>query len=195
MLEEVELLVLRACPEVLTLVGVGLRLEFALHVDDADRALLAEGRIGQNHRKPLAGVARKAVHTGPNGARVRVDAVQVQVHDAEPGGRGHNVHSLDEAPPKMALLVRCEGAPVLAEDIVVGSEQEAPSAAGWIAHGVVRPGCMTSTIARIRLARGEVLTGPLGRLLRRLGEKTLVDVALHVGRGANSSPPAQSDRR
>ena len=60
-LDEVELLVLRRRPEILPLVGMVFLLQLALFVDDGDGALLAEGRIGEDHAVPLAGVAGEAV--------------------------------------------------------------------------------------------------------------------------------------
>ena len=194
-LEEVQLFVLRAGPEVLTLVGVRPSLQLAFFIDDLDRALLAEGRIGQNHREPLAGVACQAVHTGPNGARVRVDPVQVQVHDAEPGGRGNDVHSLDEVPAKMALLVRVQRASVLPQDMVVGGEQDAAGTAGGIAHRVVRPGLHDVDDRPDHFARGEVLPGCPWATPGQTSRAGPRRCRPSRRPRANSSPRDRSDRR
>jgi hypothetical protein len=56
-LQEIQLLVLGGCPEVLPLVGHLLLLQLALLSHDGDARLLAEGWIGQDHAEPLARIA------------------------------------------------------------------------------------------------------------------------------------------
>ena len=150
-LEEVELLVLGGGPEVLTLVGVGLRLQFALLVHDPDAALLPERRVAEHHRKAVVGIVRQAVHSRPDRRLVRGDPVQVEVHDAEPDGCGHDLPAVYEARPKVGLPVRVERggsrlslvrggerAPVLTDHMVVRGQQESARSARGIANGVVR---------------------------------------------------------
>jgi hypothetical protein len=48
-LEEVQLFVARACPEIVAMYNEGLFLFVAGFVDDGDAALLSEGRIGEHH--------------------------------------------------------------------------------------------------------------------------------------------------
>ena len=60
-LHEVELLVLRGRPEILTFVGMLFLFQVAFFIDDGDAAFFAEGRIGQHHAEPLAGIAGQAV--------------------------------------------------------------------------------------------------------------------------------------
>ena len=107
-LEKVQLLVLRRRPEVLPLVGGVFLLQVAGLVDDGDAAFLAERRIGQHHAEPLAGIAGQAVHAGLDRARVGVDAVQVQVHDAQAGRVRDQFPALDELRPQVLLLVLVE---------------------------------------------------------------------------------------
>ena len=110
-LEEVQLLVLGRRPEVLPLVGLIFFLQVARLVDDGDAAFLAERRIGQHHAESLAGVARQAVHARCDRARVGVDAVQVEVHDAQPGRVRDEVAALHELVPQVLLLILVERLP------------------------------------------------------------------------------------
>jgi very-short-patch-repair endonuclease len=95
-LQEVQLLVLRRRPEILPLVGRVFLLQIAFLVDDGDAALLAERRIGQHHAEPLARIAGQRIHARADRAGIGVDAVQVQVHDAQPGRVGDQFPALDE---------------------------------------------------------------------------------------------------
>ena len=166
--------------EVLTLVGMGLRLQFASLLHDPDAALLAEGRVREHHREALAGVVRQAVDSRLDRGLVRADAVQIEVHDAEPGGRGHDLPAPHEVLPQMALLVGIQGASVLADHIFVGGQEETAGPAGGIANGVVRPRLHAVHDGLDQFSGREVLARALRRLLGRLGQQALVDVAFHV---------------
>ena len=107
-LEEVQLLVLGRGPEVLPLVGLVFLLQVARLVDDGDAAFLAERRIGQHHAESLAGIAGQAVHARRDRAGIGVDAVQVQVHDAQPGRVRDQFPALHEPRPQVLLLILVE---------------------------------------------------------------------------------------
>jgi len=87
-LQEVQLFVLRRSPEVGALVGFVLFFQVAFLVHDGDGGLFPERRVREDEACPvtLAGGACEAVPTRDDGARVGVDPVEYQVHDAEPGG-------------------------------------------------------------------------------------------------------------
>ena len=73
----------------------------ALLVDDGDAALLAERRVGQHHVEALAGLAAQARPRLRPGlvCAVAADAVQEQVHGAEPGD------AVDDFQPKSVPLL------------------------------------------------------------------------------------------
>ncbi len=180
-LQEVELLVLCRGPEVLPFVGGVFFFQVAFLVDDGDAALLAERRIGQHHAEPLARVTRETVSPRLHRARIGVDAVQVQVHDAQPGGVGDQFPALHERRPQVLLLILVEFLAVVADDVVVGGQQESARAAGRIADGVVRLRPHHVDDGLDQFAGREVLPRTLGGLGGTLGQQPFVDVALDVG--------------
>ena len=66
-LDEVELLVLGSCPEVLTGVGYVFLLQGAFFGDEGDAALLAEWWIGEDHAEAPAGIGGEGVHSACDG--------------------------------------------------------------------------------------------------------------------------------
>ena len=181
-LEEVQLLVLRRCPEVGALVGLVLLFQVSLFVHDGYGRFLPEWRIGQQqaHAIAIAGRARQAVLARDDGARVCVDAVEHQVHDAEPGGVRDEFPAPHEAPLQVLLLVGVEVFALVPHHVVIGGEEKAPCAAGGVAERVCR--CRSGAIHdRLDEFSGrEILTRPLRALGGALGEQPLVDVALHI---------------
>ena len=85
-LDEVELLVRGGRPEVRAVVGQRLAVGLALLVDDRDRGLPAERRIGHDHlRMGTRLVAEGIVGLDePLITGIRPDAVQEEIHPAEP---------------------------------------------------------------------------------------------------------------
>ena len=78
---------------------------------------------------------------------VAADAVQVEVHGAEPRRAVDDLPAAQRVVAQALLLVAVER--IVAGDVVVRGEQEAAGAAGGIADGVAWLGRMTSTIAWI----------------------------------------------
>jgi hypothetical protein len=107
--------------------------------------------------------------------------VQVEVHDAQAGGVGHQLPAAHEALAQVLLLIGIECLAMLADHEVVGTQEEAARATGRVADGVVRVGLHHIDDGADQLPRREILAGALGRLLGALGQEALVDVALHIG--------------
>lgn len=180
MLEEVELLVARARPEVVAIEGERLLRRLARLVDDGDAALFPEGRIGQDDLV-LAVLSGQCVLGGHRQVRIRLaaDAVEQQVHRAEAGDAVHQLDAEERAVPELLLLFPVER--VGAGEVVVGREQEPAGATRRI----------TDRLAWLRgdgihhrgdeRARGEVLAGTALHVLGVLLEQPFVGVSLHVG--------------
>src|SRR5207253_11117916 len=110
----------------------------SLLVDVGDAALLAEGGIGQHHAEALARVGGQAVaDVDRAGLRVRPDAVQVQVHDAEAGGVVDDLPAAQGVVRDVVELVAVERV-VVAEDVVVGGQEEAAGPGGRVTDRVCR---------------------------------------------------------
>ena len=147
-LEEIELLVARARPEIVAVDDERFLGRLARFVDDGDAALLAERRIGQDDvvfavlRRPARPWSRPA---NPSVA-VAADAVKQQVHRAEARDAVHQLDAEERAALELLLLRPVEL--VMLGEVIMRREQEAARAAGRIADRL-RPaaGAITSTIA------------------------------------------------
>ena len=146
MLEEVQLLVLGRCPEVGPLVRLVLFLQVALFVHDGDGRFLPERRIGQEQAHPIAvsGRAGEAVLARDDGARVGVDAMEHQVHDAKPGGVRDEFPASHEAPLQVLLFIGVEVFALVPHHVIMGVQKKAPRAASGVAERVCR--CRSGTI-------------------------------------------------
>jgi len=129
--------------------------QVALLVDDGDAALLAERRVGDDDAEPLARIAGQAVDARLDrasrsgilplldaaGSRIytTVDAVQVEVHDAEAGHVGHQLPALHELRSQVLLLVLVQLLAKMLDDVAVGRQQEAAGSCARIADRVVGP--------------------------------------------------------
>ena len=180
-LKEVELFVLRRRPEILPLVRSVLFFEIAFLIDDRDAALLSERRIGQHHAEPFARIGSETVETRRDRARIGVDAVQVEIHDAQPCGRRNQLPSAHELLAQMFLLVRIELSAEVARHVVVRGEQKAAGTACRIANRIVRFRLHDIDGSLDQLPRSEILTRALRRFRRAFREQAFVDVALDVG--------------
>jgi hypothetical protein len=81
-LKKVQLLVLGGCPEILAHVLRIFLLQVTDLINNGDAAFLAEGWIGHDDAEPLTWVTGEAVYAGPDRARIGIDTVQIEVHDA-----------------------------------------------------------------------------------------------------------------
>ena len=136
MLDEVELLVTGADPEIIPyddrcLSGCSPVLG---HIGDA--ALAPKGRIGQHHLEVLvlAGLVVQAIVHMDMDVIIRpvtADTMQEQIHDAQAGSIVHDLPTMEGVVAQMPLLIGIQL--VVPGDVVMGSEQKAASAAGWIA--------------------------------------------------------------
>ncbi len=107
-LYEVELLVGGGGPEVGTVVGDGLFVRFADLVDDSDARLLAEGRIGDDDGVVFGRrIAQAIVSTNRRFvlAIIRPDAVEEQVHRAEPRDPVYKLNAAQCVVLQVLLLV------------------------------------------------------------------------------------------
>ena len=108
MLDEVQLLVLRGRPKVLTLVSVVVLLQIARFVDNRNAALFPKRWIGHDYAEPFTRITSKTIHPRFDRTRIGVDAVQVKIHDAKTRGIGDQLPALDELGPQVLLLVLVE---------------------------------------------------------------------------------------
>ena len=88
-LQELELLVARGCPEVITDVSQRLFALIAFFIDHGNALLLPERRIRQHHFVGHSRLFRQAVYAAIDRAVVAADAVQVEVHHAQPSYTVH----------------------------------------------------------------------------------------------------------
>jgi hypothetical protein len=94
----------------------------------------AEGRVGEDQIEALAGVAAQAV-VHQNRALVPADAVQEEVHGAEARRVVHDLPAAQGVELQVPLLLLVEL--VVAGDVVVSGQEEAPGAAGRVADGLL----------------------------------------------------------
>ena len=117
MLYEVELLVRGGGPEIWAVVGERLPAGIALRVDDRDRRLLAEGRVGDHDlRQRIRRVPQRVVGGDRRlepVAAVRADAVQIEVHAAQPRDVGDELHTSQRVEAEMPLLIAIQIAAAL----------------------------------------------------------------------------------
>ena len=178
-LQEVELLIAGGCPEVGTFHRQGLPFRLALTVDKGQAGLAAEGRVGQHHVVVDAGMGPKAVVHGDVGL-VAADAVEVQVHHAQPGRAVHDLPAVQGVPLQVLLLILVHGR-VAVNNVVVGGQQKTAGAAGRVADGVVRAGAHRVHDRPDQRSRREILPGAGLYVLGVALHQRLVGVALHVG--------------
>ena len=107
--------------------------------------------------------------------------MEVEIHDAQAGRIGNDLPAVHKARPQLFLLVLVEAGSLVLHHVVESRKKKAPGPTGRVADGVVDRGLHHIDNRLDELAGGEVLAGPLGRLLGALGEQALVDVPLHVG--------------
>ena len=151
-LDEVELLVAGRGPEVVADDHLRLALGVAFFVDEGDAGLLAEGRVGQHHVEAVARIGGEAVgHADRAGAAVGADAVEVEIHHAEPRRDIHDLPAVQRPVPQVIPLLTIQRVVFL--EIIVRGQQEAAGADCRIADCLPRRGCITSTMALIS-ARG-----------------------------------------
>ncbi len=179
-LEEVELLVARARPEIISVDRQALLGLLARLVNDRDTALLAEGRIRQ-HQIILAVLPSKAI-LGDNreiaGIGLAADPVEEEIHRAE------TRHTIDQLDPvegavlELLLLLTIKGEVI--SDVVVRGEQKAPRATGRIADRLSRLGCHHIDHGGDEGTRGKVLSGTTLYVSGILLEEPLVGVTLDI---------------
>ena len=159
MLDEVELLVAGRGPEVFADHDLILALGVAFLVHEQEALLLAERRIGEDHRVLVVPRRRQAVVPGVDDHLVASDAVEMGIHRTHASDLGGQLHALDQIGLQRAQLVPIEIPPMAVEHVLVGVAEEAAGARRRVAD----------TIARHRLhhfahgpddrAWGEVLAG------------------------------------
>ena len=197
-LEEVELLVAGRRPEIVAVDRQAFLLRLACLVDDGHAALLAERRIGQHHFVILAALAAERVTNLDRHlvCSVRADAVQEQIHAAEPR---HAVDQLDAAKsvpsPSRFFCSRSSLMLLGIGQVVVRRQQETARAAGRIADRHLRLGPHHIDHRRDERARREVLPRAAFHVLGVLLQQPFVSVALHVGGQARTTVPCRSGRR
>ena len=182
MLDEVELLVAGGGPEVFADddLLVALRVTFLVHEQEA--LLLAEGRIGEDHRVLVAPRRRQAVVPGVDDDLVASNAVEMGIHRTHAPDLGGQLHTFDQIGLQPSQLIPIEILPVPVEHVLVGVAEEAAGARRRVTDAIVR--CRLHHFAHgpDDWTGREVLAGAARGLLGRAGEQLLVDRALHVHR-------------
>ena len=122
--------------------------------------------------------AQAVVHGDPG--LVAADAVKVEVHHAQPGRAVHDLPAVQGVPLQVLQLAPVHRR-VMADDVVMGGQQEAAGATGRVADGVVGPGPHHVHDGLDQRAWREVLPGAGLHVLGVALQQRLVGVALHVG--------------
>ena len=127
-LHEVELLVAGRGPEVVAHDGLGFAADFALVGDKGDAALFAKGRVGEHHIEVFAGMAgQRIIHAdGAAAPPLSANAVQVEVHHAQPRGVVHDLPAVQRLVVEVRVLVAVEWC--CSGDVLVRGDKEAAGA-------------------------------------------------------------------
>jgi hypothetical protein len=179
-LDEVQLLVRRGGPEVVSEDHQVFALSFALRVDHSHRGLFAERRIREDHLESVSGVRpERVLYVDRAVCVLRADAMQEHVHHAEPGGVIHDLPTMEGFETKMALLVGIEQ--VIMRDVVVRRKKEPTSATSRIADRHPRLGTHHFDHGFDQRTGCEVLTRSRLHVLGVLLKQAFVSIAFHVG--------------
>ena len=178
MLQEVQLFVGRGGPEVVAFVGDLFLGGPTVFTNYGDTAFLPEGGIGQHHVEVGAGGQGQtvpAVHQAFVGA---ADAVQEQVHGAQPGHAFHDVRAAQGLFLQERGLAVIQG--VVLIDEVVGGHQEATSATSRIDDGLTGPWAHTFHHGLNQGPGCEILPRPAFAVLRTPFQQPFIDVPFHI---------------
>ena len=179
-LDEVQLLVLRRRPKVLAFVSVVILLQIARFVDNRDTALLPERWIGHDHAEPFTRITSKTIHPRFDRTRIGVDAVQVEIHDAEAGGIRDQLPAFDKLGPQVLLLIFVECLALMLGNVIVSSQEKATCARGGIAYGVIYSRLNAIDDRFDEFTRREVLTCTFWAFGGALGEQAFVDIPFDI---------------
>ena len=181
-LDEIELLVAGRGPEIVAHDHLALAPRLALLVHERHAALLPERRVGHHQPEALARVGRQAVaHVDWARPAVGANAVQIQVHHAQPGRVVHDLPAVQRPVPQVVPLVAVQRAVVLwVRDVIVRRQQEPARAAGRVGHRVRRPRPHHVHNRLDQRPRREVLPRPALGVLGVLLQQPLVNLTLHV---------------
>ena len=139
----------------------------------------AKGRIGQHHVEVLARVLGQAVgHVDGATVQVVADAVQVEIHDAQPRGFVDDLPAVQGLVLQEAHLLPVQV--VVVEDVVVRGQEEAPRARGRVHNGHARLRAHDFHDGLDEGPRGEVLARARFHVLGVLFQQALVNGALDV---------------
>ena len=182
MLDEVELLVAGRGPEVFADDDLVLALGVAFLVHEQKALLLAEGRIGEDHRVLVSPRRRQAVVSGVDDHLVASNAVEMGVHRTHAPDLGGQLHALDQIGLQRSQLIPIKNPSVPVEHVLVGVAEEATGPCGRIADAIDRRRLHHFAHGPDDRAWGEVLAGAARGLLGRAGEEFLVNRSFHVDR-------------
>ncbi len=179
MLEEVELFVARARPEIIAMHNERLFLFVARFVDDGDAALLSERRIRQHHFVFAVLAGERVFHHHGDVRGVAADAVEHEIHAAE------SRDAIDQLDAAKLLGVK-ERELFLIELVVIANEvvrdeKETAGAARRIADRFVRLWLHHMDECADERTRSEVLACAAFHVLGVLLQKPFVGVAFDVG--------------
>ena len=179
MLEEVELFVARARPEIVAMHDERLFLFVAGFVDDRDAALLSEWRIGEHHLVFAVFTSERVFHHHRHVRRIAADAVKHKIHAAESRDA---IDQLDAAKlfgvqKRELFLIEL----VVVADEIVRDEKETAGAARRIANCFARSRLHHVDDCANERTRSEVLAGAAFHVLGVLLQEPFVSVAFYVG--------------
>lgn len=158
MLQEVELVVAGACPEIVADLGQRLFALVAFFVDHRYARLLPERWIGQHHFVSHPRLFRQAVYAAVNRAFIAANTVQVEIHYAQACDAVHQFVARECLQLQVPLLVSVEF--VVLANVVVRDQQEPAGIASWVVDGLPGSGRITSTIAWINGSRLKYCPAP-----------------------------------
>ncbi len=120
-LEEIELLVTRADPEIIAHDNISLAFLSPLLVDIGDAAFLAKGRIREHHFETLARVAAQAIShvDGDRAFFVAANTMQEEIHHTQARRIVYNLPAAQGLVSQEILLIPVKG--ILLRDILVSS--------------------------------------------------------------------------
>ena len=180
MLHEVQLFVARRSNKIVTLVDQTFLVTLAVAVHKHHAALLTEGRIGEHHIECLLGLLHKRIGDFDRAMLSPADAMQVQVHQAEPRSVIDNLPAVEHVLFHVAFLGTRELRMTLGY-VLVYPQEEAARPAGGIADSHVRHGAHDFDDGTDERTWREILAELAAlHIFSVLLEQPLINLALHV---------------
>ena len=179
-LEEVELLVARARPEVIPINDEALLGLLPCLIDDRHAALFTERRIGQDEII-LAVLPCQTIlgdHREITGIGLATNSVKEEIHRAKASDAVDQLDPVERAILELLLLLSVQGE--VLGDVVMRGEEEASRAASWIADRLPWLGSHHIDHGGDQGTRGEVLSGTALHIGGILLKEAFVGISLDI---------------